>query len=174
MSSPSSRRECLSPMPLQQSRLPFFASSPPSFSTASLLLLHPLPSTFPLSSSALQPRCRASTRRRRSPLSPMSSLLLLYPLPQVPDGVNPYAYYSAFAKSVVYRQVPDSRGFKIRLVVLFCLLGYLILGAAAYLVLAVVDSRRRKKELFLWKLVRRKKGRYIVGKCVLFSSFLFL
>jgi hypothetical protein len=94
----------------------------------------------------------------------MSSSSPLTALPPVPDGVNPYAYYLAIADSVVYRRPLDLTGFKARLIVLFCLLAYLVLCAGAYLAVAVVDSRRRQKRLFLWKMVRREKGRYIVGK----------
>lgn len=32
--------------------------------------------------------------------------------------------------------------------------------------MVAADYRQRKKGLWLWRLVRRANGRYIVGKCV--------
>ncbi|GAA6002457.1 hypothetical protein JCM10207_001132 [Rhodosporidiobolus poonsookiae] len=92
--------------------------------------------------------------------------------PPVPDGVNPYAYWTEVIKSLLTRKPPDPTGFKVRLTVLCCVLDYLIIAAIAALVITVVDYRRRRKSLFLWRLVSRERGRYIVGNQQLLEPIL--
>ncbi|GAA5983179.1 hypothetical protein JCM11641_006837 [Rhodosporidiobolus odoratus] len=57
----------------------------------------------------------------------------------------------------------DRTGFKIRLVMLAVLFGYLVFAAVFGLVVIRLVYRRRNQKLFLWRLVQREKGRYIVG-----------
>ncbi|GAA5901499.1 hypothetical protein JCM6882_006297 [Rhodosporidiobolus microsporus] len=98
--------------------------------------------------------------------SPLASL------PPPPDGVNPYAYWSAIARGVLYRRPSDIVGFDARLIILCILLVYLIVAAIVSLVVTLADYRRRGKQGFLWKLVRRERGRYIVGNQQLLEPIL--
>ncbi|ORY85964.1 hypothetical protein BCR35DRAFT_48611 [Leucosporidium creatinivorum] len=91
-------------------------------------------------------------------------------LPDVPDGVNPFILYRAAVRAVLL-PVP-SPGFEARLYVLFALAGYTVVVSLAYLVATFIDYRRRGKPLWVWRLVRRSNGTYLVGaQHVLFTIF---
>ncbi|GAA6027345.1 hypothetical protein JCM8097_002612 [Rhodosporidiobolus ruineniae] len=92
----------------------------------------------------------------------MSASPLSY-LPQPPAGANPYEFWWALAHSILYRAPPSHEAYEDRLIVLDVLLGYLLVVAVVGLVTTIVDSRRRKKDLFLWRVVKRERGRFIVG-----------
>ncbi|KAG0659123.1 hypothetical protein C6P46_005294 [Rhodotorula mucilaginosa] len=88
----------------------------------------------------------------------------LITLPEAPPGIPPYEFYIRFIESIFY-QTP-ARGFRARLIVLWVLGAYGVLASLAYFIVLVVEHRRRKKSIWLWKLVRRTNGRYLVGNFI--------
>ncbi|BGP16047.1 hypothetical protein JCM10213_006817 [Rhodosporidiobolus nylandii] len=105
-------------------------------------------------------------------MSTANSTVSLSLLPHPPPDANPFAYWYYIAHHSIYRTPESTGAFEARLVVLTVLLGYLVAVALAGLILTVVDSRRRKKPLFLWRLVRRQQGKYIVGSQQLLEPIL--
>ncbi|GAA5835621.1 hypothetical protein JCM11251_002979 [Rhodosporidiobolus azoricus] len=93
-------------------------------------------------------------------------------LPPPPAGANPFAYWSAVVRSVLYRRPGNGSAFDARLIVLSILFVYLTAAAIVSLVLTLVDYRRRGKSVFLWKLVLKERGRYIVGNQQLLEPIL--
>ncbi|GAA5947676.1 hypothetical protein JCM3775_000269 [Rhodotorula graminis] len=92
--------------------------------------------------------------------SPNSTIVLDgFPLP--PEGANPFAYYEVALVASLRRQADV--GFTVRQSFLCALLGYTIIIAAINVFIVVRDGRRRGKKLFLWRLLARERGRYIVG-----------
>lgn len=102
-------------------------------------------------------------------MSSSNSTIVLEGFPLPPEGSNPFAYYEEALAASLKRQA--NLGFTIRQSVLCALLGYTILVAAVNVFVVVRDGRRRGKKLFLWRLLARERGRYIVGKCVSSLSF---
>ncbi|GAA5917020.1 hypothetical protein JCM5296_000116 [Sporobolomyces johnsonii] len=82
-------------------------------------------------------------------------------LPDVPAGENPFTLYLVAVDTIVNPRA--SPGFAARLAVLHALVGYGIVVAFCYLVMMGFEYRRRKKRFWLWRLVQRANGRYIVG-----------
>ncbi|GAA6019941.1 hypothetical protein JCM8202_001761 [Rhodotorula sphaerocarpa] len=98
--------------------------------------------------------------------------LLSFP-DNVPPGINPYEYFGLYIDAV-FNPVA-TQGFKARLIVLWALTGYGIVASLVYLGTIVLDSRRRQKSLWLFRLVRRSNGRYLVASSPLvfaIASFL--
>lgn len=99
--------------------------------------------------------------------------MVYLPLPSVQAGNNPYDAYAA-ALSGVFDMTP-APGFEARLIVLWTLAAYGIVASVAYFAMVAADYRQRKKGLWLWRLVRRANGRYIVGnQHLLFALFSFI
>ncbi|GJN93781.1 hypothetical protein Rhopal_006839-T1 [Rhodotorula paludigena] len=94
-------------------------------------------------------------------------------LPEIPAGANPYeVIYERFHNAL--NPLP-SPGFAARLYVLWGLMGYGIIISFVYLCTMAVEYRRREKRFWLWKLVTRPNGRYIVGnQHALFAVFSFI
>ncbi|BGO95322.1 hypothetical protein NBRC10512_004338 [Rhodotorula toruloides] len=91
-------------------------------------------------------------------------------LPPVPEGINPYLYIERYLH-YLFNPMPTP-GFDARLYVLWALMGYGIVMAIVYLCLMAVEYRRREKRFWLWRLVSRSNGRYIVGnQHALFAFF---
>ncbi|BGP51401.1 hypothetical protein JCM10450v2_007343 [Rhodotorula kratochvilovae] len=88
-------------------------------------------------------------------------------LPDLPGGANPYAL---IYERIHYALNPvPTPGFAARLYVLG------IVVSAVYLCAMFVEYRRREKRFWLWKLVTRPNGRYIVGnQHALFAVFSFI
>ncbi|BGP00430.1 hypothetical protein NBRC10513v2_003681 [Rhodotorula toruloides] len=95
-----------------------------------------------------------------------------YTLPASPAGTNPYEYWIAVTESVQRSRPGDKIGLDVRLSILCALLAFVFLAAVANLCITVIDSRRRGKSLFLWRLVARTRGRYIVGNRQLLEPIL--
>ncbi|GAA5904081.1 hypothetical protein JCM8208_003439 [Rhodotorula glutinis] len=93
--------------------------------------------------------------------SPNTSTIILEGFPLPPEGANPFAHYEEALAASLKRQA--NTGFKVRQSVLCALLGYTIIVAAINVFVVVRDGRRRGKKLFLWRLLARERGRYIVG-----------
>ncbi|GAA6001703.1 uncharacterized protein JCM10292_005000 [Rhodotorula paludigena] len=94
-------------------------------------------------------------------------------LPEIPADVNPYAFVYELIHAV-FNRLP-SPGFAARLYVLWGLMGYGIIISFVYLCTMAVEYRRREKRFWLWKLVTRPNGRYIVGnQHALFAVFSFV
>ncbi|GAA5990432.1 hypothetical protein JCM10908_007369 [Rhodotorula pacifica] len=94
--------------------------------------------------------------------------MTVLPFPaRIPPGINPYTYVAHYVEAVF--NPPPTPGFKARLIVLYCLTGYGIVLSLLYLTALLIDHRRRNKSIWLWKLVRRPNGRYLVGN----AHFLF-
>ncbi|BGP27457.1 hypothetical protein JCM10295v2_006425 [Rhodotorula toruloides] len=90
-------------------------------------------------------------------------------LPPVPEGVNPYLYIERYLH-YLFNPLPTP-GFAVRLDVLWALMGGIVM-AIFYLCLMAVEYRRREKRFWLWRLVSRSNGRYIVGnQHALFALF---
>ncbi|BGP03270.1 Proteophosphoglycan 5 [Rhodotorula toruloides ATCC 204091] len=90
--------------------------------------------------------------------------------PPVPEGVNPYLYIERYLH-YLFNPLPTP-GFDARLYVLWALMGYGIVMSIVYLCLMAVEYRRRDKRFWLWRLVSRSNGRYIVGnQHALFALF---
>ncbi|GAA5882344.1 hypothetical protein JCM3774_005077 [Rhodotorula dairenensis] len=85
----------------------------------------------------------------------------------VPPGINPYTYFAHYLEAVFNPR--PTYGFQARLIVLWCLTVCGIILSIAYLTAILVDCKRRKRSIWLWKLVRRPNGRYLVGN----AHFLF-
>ncbi|GAA5888404.1 hypothetical protein JCM6882_008609 [Rhodosporidiobolus microsporus] len=105
----------------------------------------------------------------------MSTTGLSIELPDVDPGENPFLVFRATIRGILNPTASD--GFKARLLVLFALMGYAIVLSFAYLTVMAIDYRRRKKRFWLWRLVTRPNGRYIVGNqhaifaiCTIISS----
>ncbi|GAA5848063.1 hypothetical protein JCM9279_007437 [Rhodotorula babjevae] len=94
-------------------------------------------------------------------MSSSNSTIVLEGFPLPPEGANPFAYYEEALAASLKRQA--NLGFVVRQSVLCALLGYTILVAAANVFVVIRDGRRRGKKLFLWRLLARERGRYIVG-----------
>lgn len=97
-------------------------------------------------------------------MSSTNSTLTLEGLPQPPQGANPFAFYEQALADSLIRTVDT--GFIIRQSILCALLGYTLIVAGANVFVVVRDGRKRGKKFFLWRLLARERGRYIVGKCV--------
>ncbi|GAA5946101.1 hypothetical protein JCM3775_005532 [Rhodotorula graminis] len=81
-------------------------------------------------------------------------------LPDLTQG-NPYArIYATFHAALSPTPTP---GFATRLYVLWALAGYGIVISVVYLCTMNIEYRRREKRFWLWRLVMRPNGRYIVG-----------
>ncbi|GAA5990358.1 hypothetical protein JCM10908_007331 [Rhodotorula pacifica] len=94
-------------------------------------------------------------------------------LPEAPPGVSPHDFYLAYV-AAIFDQTP-TRGFVARLNVLYALAAYGIVASSVFFVVLLVEYRRRKKAVWLWRLVRRSNGRYIVGnQHFLFAIFSFI
>ncbi|GAA6055033.1 hypothetical protein JCM3770_006704 [Rhodotorula araucariae] len=91
-------------------------------------------------------------------------------LPDLPEGANAY---ELIYERIHYALNPvPTPGFAARLYVLWALMGYGIIVAAVYLWAMAIEYRRREKRFWLWKLVTRPNGRYIVGnQHALFAVF---
>ncbi|KWU43804.1 hypothetical protein RHOSPDRAFT_34604 [Rhodotorula sp. JG-1b] len=85
----------------------------------------------------------------------------LVSFPPVPPGEDPYATYLRSLDETFNPAL--NAGFIPRLAVLWALTGYGIVLSCVYMAVHVVDCQRKKKSIWLWKLVRRSRGRYIVG-----------
>ncbi|KAK4048431.1 hypothetical protein OIV83_004777 [Microbotryomycetes sp. JL201] len=85
-------------------------------------------------------------------------------LPDVPAGENPFRVALRSLGQVLF--TTPSNGFEARLAVLWALMAYVIVVAALHLVCVAVDYRRRGKTFWVWRLVSRSNGQYIVGKYV--------
>ncbi|GAA5990360.1 hypothetical protein JCM10908_007332 [Rhodotorula pacifica] len=86
-------------------------------------------------------------------------MLVCFPI--VPAGEDPYVVYLRYLDETF--NPPLSVGFVPRLAVLWALTGYGIAVSCAYMIVHIADCRRKKKPIWLWRLVRRTNGRYIVG-----------
>lgn len=94
--------------------------------------------------------------------------MTVLPFPtNIPPGINPYAYFARYLEAVFNPRPSD--GFKARLIVLFVLTGVGICLSLAYLSVLIIDHKRRSKSIWLFRLVRRPAGRYLVGN----ANFLF-
>ncbi|GAA5956771.1 hypothetical protein JCM8115_003813 [Rhodotorula mucilaginosa] len=94
--------------------------------------------------------------------------MTVLPFPaNIPPGINPYAYFARYLEAVFNPR--PSNGFKARLIVLFVLTGVGIVLSLAYLSVLIIDHKRRNKSIWLFRLVRRPAGRYMVGN----ANFLF-
>ncbi|GAA5939379.1 hypothetical protein JCM10213_008645 [Rhodosporidiobolus nylandii] len=82
-------------------------------------------------------------------------------LPDVPAGENPFAFWRWTVRGLLNPTATD--GFGARLDVLFALMGYGIVVSFLYLGAMFLEYRRRNKRWWLWRLVTRPNGRYIVG-----------
>ncbi|GAA5862032.1 hypothetical protein JCM8547_001564 [Rhodosporidiobolus lusitaniae] len=82
-------------------------------------------------------------------------------LPDVPEGDNPFLSWRWHIRGLLNPTPSD--GFSARLYVLFALMGYGIVLAFLCLGAMMLDYRRRQKRFWLWRLVSRPNGRYIVG-----------
>ncbi|GAA5891463.1 hypothetical protein JCM8208_007289 [Rhodotorula glutinis] len=81
-------------------------------------------------------------------------------LPDLTQG-NPWArIYSVFHAALAPTPTP---GFATRLYVLWALAGYGMVISVVYLCTMNIEYRRREKRFWLWRLVMRPNGRYIVG-----------
>ncbi|ORY92682.1 hypothetical protein BCR35DRAFT_6005 [Leucosporidium creatinivorum] len=98
-------------------------------------------------------------------------MLVRVPLPDVPPAAgNPFEYWLAVVQAVVYP--PPLPGLKARIGVLFGLVGYVALAALTYLTLTIIDYRRREKSFWVYRLVKRPGGSYIVGNLALLEPVL--
>ncbi|BGP07884.1 hypothetical protein JCM10049v2_003729 [Rhodotorula toruloides] len=97
-----------------------------------------------------------------------------YTLPTPPAGANPYEYWIAATESVQRTRMSDKIGLDVRLSILCALLTFVFFAAVANLCITIIDSRRRGKALFLWRLVARTRGQYIVGNRQLLEPILTL
>ncbi|KAI5477105.1 hypothetical protein MNV49_006833 [Pseudohyphozyma bogoriensis] len=93
-----------------------------------------------------------------------------YPLPAVPDGTNPYTFYSALFNSIYYKDLPP--GLSSRLYGLIAVCAYVALAALTYLILTILECRQKGKKLWAWRLVARPEGRFIVGNQSLLEPLL--
>ncbi|POY70711.1 hypothetical protein BMF94_6295 [Rhodotorula taiwanensis] len=97
-------------------------------------------------------------------------VLIRVPASRVPAGMNPYEFYIGVLESVF--DMDPVRGFTARLAVLWALCAYGLIMSMVYFGVLVIEYRQRKKTIWLWRLVRRSNGRYIVGnQHALFAIF---
>ncbi|GAA6014561.1 hypothetical protein JCM10207_001645 [Rhodosporidiobolus poonsookiae] len=82
-------------------------------------------------------------------------------LPDVPEGENPFSVFYWSIRGLL--NPSPTAGFRTRLFVLFALAGYGLVLSMVYLVTLGLEYRRRKRRFWLWRLVTRPNGRYIVG-----------
>ncbi|GAA5979300.1 hypothetical protein JCM11641_001987 [Rhodosporidiobolus odoratus] len=82
-------------------------------------------------------------------------------LPDVPEGRNPFEYYRWFIRGLL--NPTATKGFEARLDVLFAFMGYGLVISMLYLGAMFIEFRRRKKRFWLYRLVTRPNGTYIIG-----------
>ncbi|GAA5827903.1 hypothetical protein JCM11251_007723 [Rhodosporidiobolus azoricus] len=91
----------------------------------------------------------------------MSLTGLTIVLPQVEPGENAFLVYRLAIRGIL--NPTPSAGFRARLWTLFALTGYAIVLAIALLITMAIDYRRRKRPFWLYRLVSRPNGRFLVG-----------
>ncbi|GAA5862020.1 hypothetical protein JCM3774_006143 [Rhodotorula dairenensis] len=85
----------------------------------------------------------------------------LVSFPTVADDEDPYLVYLRYLDTLF--NPPLNVGFVPRVAVLWILTGYGIIISCVCLAVHIVECRRKNRRIWLWRLVRRSKGRYIVG-----------
>ncbi|GAA6037716.1 hypothetical protein JCM8097_002304 [Rhodosporidiobolus ruineniae] len=87
--------------------------------------------------------------------------LVTITLPDVPEGENPFEFWRWAIRGLL--NPTPTPGFAARLGVLWALMGYGLVVAFVYLAVMFVEYRRRGRKFWLWRIVTRPNGRFVVG-----------